>query len=401
MKIKKASVRFIFATIFLDVLGIGLLIPILPEVIRRFGQSETFVNEYYGYFVSVYALMQLLMSPLLGALSDRFGRRPVLLVSLLGAGLDYIMMAFAPTLTLLFIGRIISGLSGAGITVATSYIADVSDDSNRAANFGMIGAAFGLGFIFGPLIGGLLGSLGAHLPFLAAAALNLLNFAFGYFVLPESLPVESRRAVDLKRLNPLSALKHAFTRPGILGLVWVHFFFQVSGLVYPAIWTLFTQHKFGWSALQVGVSLSLVGICAAVAQGGLTRLVVPRLGERFSFQIAIGVQCVALLLFSVIPDGYWIYAVIVISSLAGIAGPALQSLLTQRIPSNEQGELQGSLVSITSLASIIAPLLYTRSLQAGIEDFGFPGLPFLVSFALTLTCLLLLTYWRGSSEARG
>jgi DHA1 family tetracycline resistance protein-like MFS transporter len=184
MQSKSASVRFIFATIFLDALGIGILIPVFPDVIRRFGHDPSFVNHYYGYFISIYALMQFLASPILGSLSDRFGRRPVLLISLLGAGLDYLLMAFAPTLGILFAGRIVSGLTGASMTVASSYMADISDDSNRSANFGMIGAAFGLGFIVGPGLGGLLGHMGHHAPFIAAAVFNLLNFAFGYFILP-------------------------------------------------------------------------------------------------------------------------------------------------------------------------------------------------------------------------
>lgn len=395
MILPKARIRFIFATIFLDVLGIGLIIPILPDVIRRFGHSESFVTEYYGYFVSVYALMQLLMSPLLGVLSDRFGRRPILLVSLMGAGLDYLFMAYAPTLTLLFIGRMISGLTGASMTVATSYIADVSNDSNRASNFGMIGAAFGLGFIFGPIMGGLLGSYDLHFPFLAAAFLNLLNFAFGYFVLPESLPENLRRAVSIARLNPLKALRHAFSHPGILMLIWVHFFFQLSGLVYPSIWTLFVQHKFSWSPFDVGLSLSVVGLATATVQGGLTRLIIPKLGESRAIVIGLVVQMIAMILFALVSNAIWLYPVILISSFSGISGPALQSILTKFVPSNEQGELQGSLISITSLASILAPLVYTKSLDFGIQRLDFPGLPFITSMCLSLVCFVILIVWKN------
>lgn len=395
---RKASVHFIFATIFIDMMGIGLIIPTLPDVIRRFGTSESFVSEYYGYFVSVYALMQLLMSPLLGALSDRFGRRPILLISLLGAGLDYIMMAFAPTLSILFIGRIISGLTGANVTVATSYIADVSDDNNRAANFGLIGAAFGLGFIFGPLLGGLLGSYGAHIPFLAAAFLNLLNFAFGMAVLPESLPPELRRPVQLKRLNPFNALLHAFSRPGIMGLIWIHFFFNIAGLVYPNIWTLFVQHKFQWTPFQVGLSLSLVGLSAAAVQGLLTRVVVPRFGEIKAIIVGLMIQAVCLVAFAQTPDNWILYVVILVSSLAGLAGPSLHALLTQRVPSSEQGELQGSIVSVTSLASIIAPLLYTRSFEWGIQHKNWPELPFYVAVGVTVLCLGILMSWKHSTQ---
>lgn len=390
MKTSKASVRFIFATIFLDVVGIGLIIPTLPEVIRRFGHSESFVNDYYGIFISVYAFMQLIMSPLLGALSDRYGRRPILLVSLLGAAFDYLLMAFAPNLTVLFIGRVISGLTGASMTVATSYIADVSDDSNRAANFGMIGAAFGLGFIFGPLLGGVLGSFGAHYPFLAAALLNLANFAFGYFVLPESLPPTERRQVQLKRLNPLTGLLHAFSRPGILVLVWIHFFFQISGQVYPSIWTLFVQHKFSWDAFAVGLSLSVVGISSAFVQGVLTRVLTPKLGEHRAAFVGLLIQAVSMLAFAFISTSWLLYPVIVLSCFAGLAGPSIQALLTQRVPMNEQGELQGSLTSVTSLAAILSPLIYTQCLDIGIQSMQFPGLPFLVAAGLGLVSLGLL-----------
>lgn len=396
----KAQIRFIFATIFLDVLGIGFIIPILPDVIRRFGHSESFVNEYYGYFVSVYALMQLLMSPLLGVLSDRFGRRPILLVSLMGASLDYVMMAYAPTLTLLFIGRMISGLTGASMTVATSYIADVSDDTNRAANFGMIGAAFGLGFIFGPIMGGFLGTYDLHYPFLAAAFLNLLNFAFGYFVLPESLPPSLRRAISLKRLNPLKALVHAFSHPGILMLICVHFFFQLSGLVYPSIWTLFVQHKFSWSSFDVGLSLSVVGLATAAVQGGLTRIIIPKLGESRSIVVGLIIQMIAMVLFAFVAPPIWLYPVILFSSLSGISGPALQSILTKFVPANEQGELQGSLISITSLASILAPLLYTQTLDFGIQHLSFPGLPFISSMVLCLVCFVILIVWKNKPTNR-
>lgn len=390
MRSGPAGLRFIFCTLFLDVLGIGLVIPTLPDVIRRFGHSELFVTEYYGYFVSVYSLMQLLMSPLLGVLSDRYGRRPVLLVSLLGAGLDYLLMAFAPNLTWLFLGRMISGLTGASMTVATSYIADISTDANRAANFGVMGAAFGLGFIFGPLIGGLLGANGAHWPFIAAAVLNLLNFTFGLFVLPESLALELRRPVEVSRLNPLSALIHAFSHPGMLLLVWVHFFTQISGQVYPSIWTLYVQHRFHWTPVEVGLSLCAVGVVSAIVMGGLTRPIVARLGEFKTLAWGLFAQSLSFLGFAFVPSGWMLYGVIVVSGLGGMGGPALQSLISATIPSQEQGELQGSLVSVTSLAAILAPLIYTRGLEFGILQWDFPGLPFLVALLLSFVSAGLL-----------
>lgn len=387
MNKKKASVQFIFATIFLDALGIGILIPVLPDLIRRFSDNADSVSHYFGYFISVYALMQFLASPILGALSDRFGRRPVLLVSLMGAVLDYILMAFAPNLTILFIGRVIAGLTGASMTVATAYMADISDDKNRAANFGLIGAAFGFGFIVGPAIGGFTGSLGHQYPFLVAAGLNLLNFIFGVFILPESLPKELRRKVELTKLNPLKSLVKILKPSPILALIWVNFLLYFAGQVHPASWALFTEFKFKWSPTDIGLSLSVVGIAMAVVQGGLTRILIPKLGEWRSVFIAIVVSTIAYAGYAYATESWMMYAILIPSSIAGIAGPALQSLISRDTPMQEQGELQGSLVALISLSAILGPLLYTelfaRMTSSGVTT-PFPGAPYVAASIITL-----------------
>lgn len=398
MKKSKARVQFVFATIFLDALGIGLIIPILPDLIRRFYSDPSQVSEYFGYFISTYALMQFIASPILGSLSDRFGRRPVLLVSLLGAGLDYLVMAFSPTLWLLFLGRVISGLTGASMTVATAYIADISDDKNRSANFGMIGAGFGLGFVVGPALGGLIGVYGPQYPFLAAAVLNLLNFAFGLFVLPESLPKESRRQVHLRRLNPLKSLSKILRPSPILILIWAYLLLFLAGQVHPSVWTLYTQFKFHWTAKDVGLSLSVVGISIAIVQGGLTRVLIPRLGEWGALFVGVCISLVGYAAFAFATDGWMMYAILVPSALGGIAGPALQSLISGRVPSQEQGELQGSLVGLSSLTSILGPLFFTGLFAhyAGSSGSFFPGAPYCGASVICLICGLLL--WRSRSQ---
>lgn len=389
MKNSKAGIWFIFITVTLDMIGLGVVIPSLPDIMRRFVSSETSVSEYFGYFISVYALMQFLASPLLGALSDRFGRRSILLVSLLVAGFDYILMAFAPTLGILFAGRVIAGLTGANITVAMAYIADVSDEKNRSANFGMVGAAFGLGFIIGPAIGGLLGHLGPQYPFLAAAGLNLLNFLFGLFILPESLPQEMRRKIDLRKTNPLHSLVMIFRSKHLLALLLVYFFFQLGGQTHPSIWTLYTETRFQWTTSQVGLSLAAVGLLSAIAQGWLTRLVIPKLGEHRTVVIGAFGYAVSFALFGFATEGWMMYVILVGSAIFWVAPPALQSLISHNTPAQEQGELQGSLVSLASLAAIITPLVTTKLFaHFSAPPEGVPSIPGAPYFFAAIICLV-------------
>lgn len=388
----KARLIFLFVTATLDMIGIGLIIPSLPDVVRRFVTDERLVSEYFGYFISVYALMQFVASPLLGALSDLYGRRPILLTSLLMAGLDYILMAFAPSLSWLFIGRMISGLTGASITVCMAYVADISTDKDRSSNYGLIGAAFGLGFIIGPALGGYLGTFGPETPFLAAALLNILNFLFGLFVLPESFPVEKRHSFSFKKLNPLRTLKQIFKSELILGFAAIHFLIQFAGLTHPSIWTIYTEHRFKWTTAQVGLSLTFVGILMALSQGFLSRKVIPIFGEYKTLLYCSFGNCLAFFFYGSTTQGWMIYFVIVFSSIFFVGQPALQSLATKQVPPHEQGEFQGALVSLTSLASIMNPLIVTKAFAIFTDEQGIylPGMPYYIASCISLVTALVL-----------
>lgn len=399
LRSSKASIWFIFITVTLDMIGIGLIIPSLPDVMRRFVSNEALVSEYFGYFISVYACMQFLASPLLGALSDLYGRRPVLLISLCVAGLDYLLMAFAPTLTILFLGRIIAGLTGANITVAMAYVADVSDDKNRSTNFGMIGAAFGLGFIIGPAIGGLLGHWGPQYPFLIAAIMNLLNFFFGLFVLPESLLRENRQKFNWNKINPLHSLMRILGSQQLLALIVVYFLFQLAGQTHPSIWTLYTETRFQWTTSQVGFSLAVVGILSAIAQGGLSRVIIPQFGEYKSVLYGTAGYFVTFLLFAAADQGWMMYVILVGSAVFWVAPAALQSLISHTTPSHQQGELQGSLVSLASLASIINPIVTTQLFAYfthSKDNLYVPGAPYYFAALVSLVALVILLSKRAA-----
>ena len=388
MRTKQASMLFIFVTVMLDMIGIGLIIPSLPDVMRRFVSGEAAVSEYFGYFIAAYALMQFVASPLLGALSDRFGRRPVLLISLLMAALDYVLMALAPNLEILFIGRVISGLTGASVTVAMAYVADVSDESNRSANFGKIGAAFGLGFIIGPALGGLIGSYDPRAPFLLAAGMNLLNFFFGLLILPESVPVSQRKRMELKRLNPLATLVRIFRLPGMITLALVFFMASFAGNTHGVIWTLYMESRYGWTAAGVGASLALVGVLAAISQGYLTGKIVGYFGEAKTVLYGFLGYVVAFTLFGAATEGWMIITVLITTSVFMVTQPALQSLLAKSAPPEAQGELQGSLVSLQSLAAIINPLITSRLFAHFNAEGANPRIPGAPYYFSALVCAL-------------
>lgn len=392
-------VQFIFFTIFLDALGIGLLIPVLPDILRRFTQDPGEITRYYGYFLSAYAAMQFLASPILGSLSDRFGRRPVLLVSLLGAGIDYLFMAFAPSLVLLFIGRIISGLTGASMTVASSYMADISTDDDRSKNFGLIGAAWGLGFIIGPVLGGLFQQLGPSGPFLVAAALNIMNFGFGYFILPESLAKIHRRPLRWRGLNPfLSVIKILKPSP-VTAAVWVYFLLFFAGQVHPVNWTLYTENRFGWTAWQVGISLAAVGVCNAATQALLPRYMIPRLGELKSFIVGTAFAVLGFFLFGAITEGWMAYPVILVFSISAVSFPALQSIISQSVAPNEQGELQGSLVALGSVSAILAPFFFS-SIFIAFSDQSKTYVPGAAYYAAAGICVIALCIATMSNKTK-
>ncbi len=393
MSARKPALGFIFVTLFLDILGVGLIIPILPKLIEQLsGGNVSAASHTFGWLASLYSLMQFGFAPVLGSLSDRFGRRAVILTSLLGSGLDYLLLAFAPSLPWFFVGRIIAGITGANITAANAYIADVSPPEKRAANFGMVAAAFGLGFIAGPALGGVLGHISLRLPFLVAAGLTLLNWLYGMFVLPESLPVEQRRAFDWKRANPIGSFVALRRHSELLGLTETYFLISLAHQVFPATWVLYTTYRYEWTPKEVGLSLALVGLMAAIVQGGLARKIIPKLGERRSIIVGLSNATVFLALYGLASQGWMIYGLLVIGSFGGIAMPALQGLVSRCVPLNEQGAVQGALASLASLAGILGPLLATGLFGYFINDkapIHLPGAAFFASSLLVLFGLLL------------
>ncbi|QJX48855.1 TCR/Tet family MFS transporter [Hymenobacter taeanensis] len=388
---RKAALGFIFLTLLLDVTGIGIIIPVIPRLIQHLtGGTVSDAARYGGWLVFAFAAMQFLFSPVLGNLSDRYGRRPVLLLSLLGFGLDYILVAFAPSIAWLFVGRLIAGVMGASFTTASAYIADISAPEERAQNFGMIGAAFGLGFIIGPLLGGLLGKHGHQLPFLVAAGLTFLNVAYGYFVLPESLPAEKRRQFEWSRANPIGSLKMLQRYPVIMGLVASLLFIYVAAHATQSTWTYYVMEKFKWDEAWVGYSLGAIGLLVALVQGVLIRRINPALGQKRSVYVGMALYAVGFVLFAFATKGWMMFAFLVPYCLGGIAGPALQGIISGQVPANQQGELQGALTSLMSLTSIIGPPLMTNLFAyytSPTTPVYFPGAPFLLGAVLILISL--------------
>lgn len=385
---RKAAISFIFITLLIDVTGLGLIIPVFPQLIGQLTQGNiSEASQWSGWLTFAYAIMQFVCAPIIGNLSDRFGRRPVLLLSLLGFGIDYIFLSLAPTIWWLFLGRIVAGVFGASFTTATAYIADISNDENRAQNFGMIGAAFGLGFIIGPGLGGLLGELGPRIPFIAAAGLTFLNVIYGYFVLPESLIKEHRRPFEWKRANPLGSLLQLKQYKGVGGLIVSLIFVYISAHAVQSTWTFFNIEKFKWSNALMGVSLTVVGLLVAFVQGVLIRYTNPKLGDEKSIYVGLGLYSAGLFLFAFASQGWMMFVFLIPYCLGGIAGPALQSIISGNVPKNEQGELQGALTSLMSATSIIGPLLMTN-LFAWFTRPGtpvkFPGAPFFAGAILMM-----------------
>ena len=353
-----AALGFIFITVLVDVIGLGIIIPIVPKLIENLtGLGISEASKYGGFLVFSFALMQFIFSPVLGALSDKFGRRPILLLSLLGLGLDYILHAFAPTIAWLFAGRLIAGIMGASFTTATAYIADISTPEKRSQNFGLIGAAFGLGFIIGPIIGGVASKWGTNVPFLIAAGLTLLNVIYGYFILPESLSLENRREFSWKRANPIGSLKQLKKYPLVSGLIASLLLLFVASHSVQSNWTYYTMYKFQWTPEIVGYSLAVVGLLIAFVQGFLIRKVIPKFGENKTIYFGMAFYIAGLILFGLASKGWMMFLFVIPYCLGGIAGPALQGIISKQVPDNEQGELQGALTSLMSLTSIIGPLV--------------------------------------------
>ena len=386
---RKAAIGFIFVTLLIDVTGLGLIIPVVPKLIEDLLHTTNIskVALFGGLLTFSYAIMQFLFAPVLGNLSDKYGRRPVLLFSLLGFGLDYLLLAFAPSIGWLFVGRIIAGITGASMTTASAYIADISTPETRAQNFGMIGAAFGLGFIVGPMIGGLLGEMGPRIPFLVAAGLALLNAAYGYFVLPESLDASNRRAFDWKRANPISSLKNLSRFPAVAGLIVSFFLIYVASHAVQSNWSYFNIEKFKWTPKMIGISLAVVGVLVSLVQGVLVRFVNPKIGNERSVYVGLGLYTIGLILFGIASQSWMMFAFLIPYCLGGISGPGLQAIISGSVPANEQGELQGSLTSIISITSIVGPLVMSNLFAfftGPIAPFYFPGAPFMLAALLML-----------------
>jgi DHA1 family tetracycline resistance protein-like MFS transporter len=389
----KAAISFIFITLLIDVIGFGLIIPVFPKLIEELIHGDiSEASRWGGWLTFAYAFMQFIFAPVLGNLSDKYGRRPVLLFSLAGFGIDYIFLSLAPSIGWLFVGRVIAGITGASFTTASAYIADISTDENRAQNFGMIGAAFGLGFIIGPVLGGVLGEYGSRLPFVVAACLALVNALYGYFVLPESLSKESRRPFSWKRANPLGSLMQLKKYPSLGSLIGSLILVYVGAHAVQSTWTYINIEKFQWSEGMIGYSLGMVGLLVAIVQGVLIRFINPKLGNERSIYFGLSLYALGLLLFAFATKTWMMFVFLIPYCFGGIAGPALQSIISGAVPSNEQGELQGALTSLMSITSIVGPLIMTNLFAfftGNNPPVRFAGAPFLLGAILMLVSTIL------------
>ena len=377
----RRALAFIFCTVTLDVLALGIMIPVLPTIVLGFMDGDTAgAAKVFGLFATVWGLMQFLCSPLLGTLSDRYGRRPVILISCLGLGLDYIFMAVAPSLTLLFVGRIISGITAATISTAFAYIADVTPEDGRAKAFGVVGLAFGLGFVLGPAIGGLLGGLDPRLPFWVSAAACLINAAFGWFVLPESLPPERRMAFAWTRANPLGSLRLLSSQRQLLGMAAVDFLVNVAHQVLPSVFVLYAAFRYGWDEMAVGLTLAFVGLCSALVQGLVVGPATARLGSRRALVAGMLLGGLGMVIYGLAPSGPWFLLGVPVMALWGIVGPTIMDMMSRKVSPSEQGQLQGANSSSRSVAGLIGPAIFTATFAWLIH--WLPGAPFLLAALL-------------------
>ena len=392
-KNRNAAIGFIFITLLIDVIGFGIIIPVMPKLIEELAHvNVSQASKIGGALLFSFAITQFCFSPLLGNLSDKYGRRPVLLAALLGFAIDYLFLAFAPSIGWLFLGRVIAGITGASFTTASAYIADISTPENRTKNFGIIGAAFGLGFIIGPAIGGLLGGFGARVPFFVAAGLCLLNFLYGFLILPESLSPEKRRPFEWSRAIPGVSLYNLRKYPALTGLVTAMFLVYLGAHAVHSNWSFFVIERFKWSTLMIGLSLAVVGLLVGGVQAGLTRVVNPKLGNEKSIYIGLAFYAFGMLLFAFASQSWMMFVFLIPYCLGGICGPALQSTMAGYVPDNEQGELQGSLTGLMSLTSIIGPLLMTNIFAyftGKSAPVYFPGVAFLVGAVFMLASAII------------
>ena len=390
---KSAAIGFIFITMLIDITGWGIIIPVIPKLIQELINGDVSeAAKIGGWLTFAYAITQFIFAPFIGNLSDKFGRRPIILLSLFAFSMDYLLLAFAPTITWLFIGRIIAGISGASITTASAYIADVSTPENRAKNFGMIGAAFGLGFIIGPVIGGLLGQYGSRVPFYAAAVLCLLNFLYGYFILPESLSKDNRREFSLKRANPIGAFLNLKKYPQLIGLVISIFLLYTASHAVHSNWSYFTIYKFNWDEKMVGISLGAIGLLVGIVQGGLIRVINPKLGNEKSIYVGMALYTIGMFLFATATQSWMMFTFLIPYCLGGIAGPAMQAVISSQVPANEQGEIQGTLSSLMSASAIVGPPMMSTVFYYFTHKeapFQFAGAPFVLGGILMLLSTII------------
>jgi DHA1 family tetracycline resistance protein-like MFS transporter len=400
---RRAALIFIFLTVMLDMLALGVVIPVLPKLVESFvGGSVAEAAGIVGVMGTVWAVMQFLFSPVQGALSDRFGRRPVILFSNFGLGFDYVLMALAPSLAFLFAGRVISGITAASFSTAGAYIADVTPPERRAAGFGMLGAAFGIGFVLGPAVGGVLGDIDLRLPFWVAAALSLANGCYGFFILPESLKPELRARFSLKRANPIGALGLLRRQPELLGLAGVAFLVNLAHQSLPSVFVLYAGYRYGWDQKIIGLTLAGVGVCSMIVQGGLVRPLVARLGERTALLIGLVAGAAGFAVYGLATTGPAFWLGIPVMALWGLASPANQGLMTRRVAATEQGRLQGALGSIMGVTGVIGPGLFTQTFAAFIgpeRDWHLPGAGFLLAaLLLALAAGLAWVVTRGEQQ---
>ena len=385
---RKPALSFIFITLVLIVLGFGIIIPVLPNLVKEFmGGSVAEGSSAYGWLLGAFAAAQFVAAPVLGSLSDRFGRRKVLLIALAGSAIDYVVMGFAPTLAWMFVARLISGMTAGALATCNAYIADVTPPEKRAQGYGLVGAAFGLGFVIGPAVGGLLGQYSIRLPFFVSAGCVALNWLFGAFVLPESLPPESRRPFSWKRANPVGSLLVLRRFRGVVDLAWMYFIFMFAQSMLQSVWVLYTGYRYHWGPRQVGLSLTFVGVMAVVVQGGMVRRIIAATGERRGLVLGLLVSALIMAAYGLATQGWMIYLLIIIGAWGGIAGPAGQALITKHVPPTDQGAVQGSLSGLVSLANIFGPMLASWSFGRLIGPV--PGIAFFEAAALVLVALVL------------
>ena len=401
---RSAAVAFIFITILLDTLALGLVIPVLPKLVESFVDNDTATAaRIFGLFGTAWAAMQFFFSPVLGGLSDRFGRRPVVLLSNFGLALDYVLMALAPSLTWLFVGRVISGITSASISTSFAYIADITPPERRAAVFGKVGAAFGAGFILGPALGGLLGGMDPRLPFWVAAGLSFANALYGLLILPESLPRDRRAPLRWKSANPLGALDLLRSDSVLAGLSVANFFAQVAHVVLPSTFVLYATYRYGWDAATVGLTLAMVGICAMAVQGAGVGPIVRRLGERRALLLGLGCGALGFLIFGAAPSGPLFWLGIPVMALWGVAGAAVQALMTRLVAPDQQGQLQGAITSVQSVSQLVGPFLFTLTFAYFISPQApvkLPGAPFLLASALLVLAMVIAARTLAAARVR-